>query len=296
LGQVAWRKGKIEQARTAFRKAVELKPESWSVYWDYARLTGQDKSEQVEVLAALRRTVELNPEHVDAQLQLGHYLSQMERFADALAAFDAVHKVTPDRAPRLFPGKAYAAIRLENWQVARLAALNAMKYATDDRDKERAYELIAYLNRRQQAELAEKKMTESAPRSAAEGDDERPVLARTAPPSPKTLPGGMVVEELTREEPLLSRVQGWLVNVDRGAGHAVLVVQTPESKTVRLQIYDPDKITIRNEPGSTVTLTCGQQHPQPRVTVEFLDRVDEKARTLAWGRLKSRRSASSLRG
>jgi len=34
LGQVAWRKGKIEQARTAFRKAVELKPESWSVYVD----------------------------------------------------------------------------------------------------------------------------------------------------------------------------------------------------------------------------------------------------------------------
>ena len=74
LGQLSWHKGDTEGARAWLRKAVELKPDDWNIYWDYARLASQSDSDRTVVIASLRRILELNQTHVDAKLMLAEQL------------------------------------------------------------------------------------------------------------------------------------------------------------------------------------------------------------------------------
>lgn len=150
-GQVLWRKGRLAEARAAMRRAIDLNPSLWSVYWDYAQLHQYEPTEQVRVLEALRKAVGLNPSHLDARLMLGHRLVQLERPAEALVIFDAVSGVPPEKAPRLFLGQAWAHAKLNHFEQARVAAVNAGNSARDPADADAARRILRYIETRKTA-------------------------------------------------------------------------------------------------------------------------------------------------
>jgi Flp pilus assembly protein TadD len=148
LARLALRKQDMESARAHLRKVMPLQPNDWRVYWDYARIeSGSD--EHAPIITAMRRIVELNPSHVDAALMLAERLHHNKQYGESLVAYRSIKSVNAARAPRLFIGKAHTHLRLEQFNEARTAAQEALKYAKDARDKESAANILSFLTSHQ---------------------------------------------------------------------------------------------------------------------------------------------------
>ena len=85
--------------------------------------------------------------------------------------------------------------------------------------------------------------------------------------------GGQVYRLKDPNQPLPSSITGSLDQVGCDATRARLRLSAG-GKTVRLLIADPDAITITNQPGSSVSLSCGDQNPPKRVNIQYIDKPD----------------------
>ncbi|MGH9630146.1 MAG: tetratricopeptide repeat protein, partial [Bryobacteraceae bacterium] len=264
LGQIAWRRGSLEEAKDAMRKAVGLKPPAWNVYYDYARLAFSDEGEGAAVLAALGEVVRLNPTHLEARLLTGEQMYRMKQYREAIDHYKAIKSVTPAFAARLFVGLAWANLGAEQLEDARLAVLSAVKYVRDDRSKQDVDRILDYLNRRREAE--------KAATAAASLDSTAPSTRRSVAPAPDEV-------RTIEAKPILSSVRGVLKHVDCDVNSAKLTVASA-GKTIQLLISDPGTITIRNQPGSSINLFCGPQTKAIQIVVEYLDKSDTKADTI----------------
>ena len=255
LAQVAWRRNDRVAAAKYFKRAVDLKPPVWNVYWDYAKVADPNDSEAV--IGALKRSLELNGNNTDARLLLGYQLYMAERFKEAVTVYKTIPSIDGDRAPQLFLGIAHAAARAGDWTEAESAVAQAKKYAKTPSDVNGANLLADYLERR---------------KSAAAAPDQ-PVLA----PTP-------AVQEATAAaaRPAVSenvwKIRGLLRQVDCMDAQARLRIMAG-SRTITLVIADPDQIVLTNKPGTSMTLTCGAQPEGTDVTVEYVPKKDEKAGT-----------------
>jgi len=153
---------------------------------------------------------------------------------------------------------------MEQLTDARIAAISALKHVRDDRDKQNVDRILDYLNRRQEAE--------NAAAAAASVDSTAPSTTRPVAPDPDEV-------RTIQASSILSSVRGVLKHVDCGANGAKLTVASA-AKTMQLLISDPGAITIRNQPGSSINLTCGPQTKAIQVAVEYLDKSDTKTGTL----------------
>ncbi len=166
----------MEQARDELRQAVRLKPAAWSPRWDYARLAQNEPGERNEVLTALHEVVRLNPKNLDAQLLLGHHLVATDKPKQALDILDALRGVPPAKAAGMFVTMAWAHAKLNEPEPARVAVLNALKYAKDPADIESARRFVDYLKRRRDS--GSRSCTPGAAGSGSHG------LAHTGCPGP----------------------------------------------------------------------------------------------------------------
>jgi tetratricopeptide (TPR) repeat protein len=242
LGNVALRSGNIDGARGYLRKAIDLDPPGWQVWWSYARLSVGAKPDEEKVLAALRKTLRLNGTNTEARLALGYQYFSMGRFAESLETYKTIRSVTPDRAPKLFLGRAWAAMRLDKFDEARTDAETARKYAKEPGDIDSVKKMIDYLDHRQAA-------------GASQG-----------PPA------------LADNSEILSSVRGILKQIDCMTTKARLQIEVG-GKLVHLLVNDPGAIKIRNQPGGSIDFICGAQPAPKPVVVEYIDRADAETET-----------------
>lgn len=262
LGNLAMRSNDTPAARKHFQRAFLLDPPVWSVHWTYARLMGNNREERESVVRALRRAVELNPALIEAQLMLGFELYAAGKYTESMSAYKAIRKVKPDRAAQLFLGMAHTAVRLENWAEAQANVDQAKKYARDDRERASAADLAAWLEQRR----------------AVKATAASTVSALRATPVPQVQTSGSPEGVAKASEEVLPSVHGILKQVDCMVTRARLRIQRDHTE-VRLLISDPDSITIRNQPGSSVTLTCGPQPAGTRVLIEYVEAVNKETGT-----------------
>ena len=120
LGQVAWRKNDRAAAAKYLKRAVDMNPPAWTVYWDYVRLASP--SDSAAIIPALQRLLQLNGSLTDARMMLGYELYTAERYKEALQVYKTIRSVDAERAPRLFLGMAHSAARAGEWSDAEAAA------------------------------------------------------------------------------------------------------------------------------------------------------------------------------
>jgi tetratricopeptide (TPR) repeat protein len=150
LGQVAWRKNDRTAAAKYLKRAVDMNPPSWTVYWDYVRLAGASGS--AAIIPILQRLLQLNGSLTDARMMLGYELYSAERYQEALQVYKTIRSVDAERAPRLFLGMAHSAARAGEWSDAEAAAAQAVKYAQKPEDVSSARQLADYLEGRKRAQ------------------------------------------------------------------------------------------------------------------------------------------------
>jgi tetratricopeptide (TPR) repeat protein len=103
-GVVAYREGRLPEARALFEKVVAEDPQD-SAATHYLGLISQAQGDTDGALRWYGRTLELAPEDTDARFDLGTLLLEAGRLPEASAEFDRVLAAQPDRAPaRLFAG------------------------------------------------------------------------------------------------------------------------------------------------------------------------------------------------
>ena len=268
LAYLEWRKGNVQAARQHFQRATERGTKNWKTYWDYARLLGGDDSK--ESIAALRKTLELNPDLMEARMMLGSELYRSGVYAQALITLRELKNVPPERAATVYLILAYCAMQLKMENDAKQFAEQALKYASKPGESESARQVLAYLNHK-----GPDVPTAGAPPAAGgvaevSVSETRPVLRRQeldslTPPSEAPAPDNLR---------LMAR--GRLTRLDCLEGVARIRLNA-DGTDYSLLIRKPDRVAIRNNLGAAVEMKCGDQSTP--VAVEYTLERDEKYST-----------------
>ena len=228
LGYLAWRRKENDEALKDFGTAFALGGRDPGMLWDYGRLVRQgNAAESIRVLSELMAE---QPARTEVRMELAATQLVSKQPAAAIETLDAVKRITPEEAPRLFLLLAHAHLDVGQKDEARASAQNLAKFAKTDADKAQATEILRYLD------AAEKGSTASPP------------------------PMGRSVQGLV---PLAKSIAGAFVELDCSGSAPKMVLETAEGKKVFL-IDDPKKVL-----GDTLDLTCGPQ-PKVGVKVQFV--------------------------
>ena len=97
-GSLRWNRKDLAGARTAFERAIDLKPNNASAVAALARLLFWDLNEQEKGLALAARAKELNPEDALTAGIYGWFLLDLGRYDEARQTFDQALRKHPDNA------------------------------------------------------------------------------------------------------------------------------------------------------------------------------------------------------
>jgi Tfp pilus assembly protein PilF len=94
LGNALLGKGKLDEAISSYRKAIELDPKNGDNY-DSLSSALDDKEQYEEALANCRKAIELKPKNYSFHLNLGVVLSHSGRREEAMASYREAIKLNP---------------------------------------------------------------------------------------------------------------------------------------------------------------------------------------------------------
>ncbi len=272
LGYLAWRQGKLDEARADFSKAVELGSRNARMYYEYYAMAGQAGEPRDRQILLLRRALELDPEYHDARLQLGFLLMADSDHAGALAQFARLKSVEPEQSFQFFRAAAYAAYRTGDKEGARANAKRAAELATNPTEKTAIEDLEAAIDARRGDSLQA-----TAARPATEEESgARPALQRGA--APLSAREQAPIPELPKRR-ALTAVEGTLDQIDC-LGATARIRMTAGGRSVGLLIDKPNGIEVRGAQAGTFTLTCGPQKVRRKVRVEYEPNVNNNLGTI----------------
>jgi tetratricopeptide (TPR) repeat protein len=245
MARLSWMNADKDGMRRHFARAIELGTTNAKIYYDYAGLLQESGAGPEESEAMLRKAVALDPSLVDAHLRLGFYSMNAGRFGQAVADLRQIKNIDREQAFEYFRALGYAFYRLNDGVEAKKHAESALKYAADERQKQIATELLAYVTR-----------AASRPGAppAIPAPDGRPRLQRR--PADETA-ATLAPEPLDQTR----QVQGLLKQVDCLDASARLRLEV-EGKERAYLIDDPSKVIIKAAgDGGKHDFTCGPQKP-----------------------------------
>ncbi|MEP6961144.1 MAG: hypothetical protein ABI995_03650, partial [Acidobacteriota bacterium] len=180
LGYLAWRENRREEALANFAKAFELGDRTERFLWDYGRMEEPEDSQKA--LTILTTLTKLQPQHLDARIEVGGMLLNLRKPGEAVAAVADIQKVkNQNQLERLLylTGSAYA--QLGELQEARARAEQLKQQATAAEFTKRAEVLLSYVARVEES---------NARKLAAPPPPLMAVMAAVAPPENSADEGG----------------------------------------------------------------------------------------------------------
>ncbi|HWD00686.1 MAG TPA: tetratricopeptide repeat protein [Candidatus Sulfopaludibacter sp.] len=245
LGAVAAARQQYDEARSLWKRALELGLADPAICFHYAELLDGDPARQDERRAALERAIQLQPDFDDARWVLALMHSNAARYEEALAQLQTMQEIPAARAYHYWYTMADVLAGLGRSQEAQAAAHRASEHAATNEERARA------------AQLAYIAQTHLAVRVARDAEG-NPRMVTTRVPNDATDFNPFV-------EPAddLRHVQGLLKEIECG-GTLRIVVDTGAER-LRLTIADPQRVQMRNAPAEFV---CGPQSGVP-VIVDY---------------------------
>jgi tetratricopeptide (TPR) repeat protein len=250
LGYLSWREGHREEAVDVFDKAFDLGYRERGMLWDYGRMAEQSHPE--DAARALGSLVEIQPDRVEARIELAAVQLRLKQPQAALATLRPATKVSAKDAPRLFRIMAYAQLDNNNREEARNAAKRLAETAQEQADKDEAQRLLNFLDSSSAVAIAPLVM----PSPGNDSNSGPPRMARA--PKPVAAPA----QPLPPPRP---SIEGVFVQLNCSGAQATVVVEAGGKKRAFL-IDDPNKIIVPGQAGGFADLACG---PQKRVSVRI---------------------------
>ena len=132
-------------AITAFRRAFEAGTRDANLCFQFA-MKMRTWIPDADFVAALRRAAEIDPAFSAAQEQLAAYAFDSHDYAEAVTRLHLVKKVDHAGAFVYYRALAIAAFQIGEVGEAKVAAARAQQYAVAQEDKQKAQELLNYVN------------------------------------------------------------------------------------------------------------------------------------------------------
>jgi TolB-like protein/DNA-binding winged helix-turn-helix (wHTH) protein/Tfp pilus assembly protein PilF len=86
---------RTEEARQAYRRALELDPVSPNINGAFADFLWYDAGQREQALEQMRKTLELDPHQFNNRLRMGHFYLVLKRYREALAEFKKAEEISP---------------------------------------------------------------------------------------------------------------------------------------------------------------------------------------------------------
>jgi tetratricopeptide (TPR) repeat protein len=230
LGNLAWLRGQMVEARKNFAKAFELGDRNPTLLWDYGRIAERDAPQ--ESILALSELLKREPDRVDVRIELASVHLRAKRNSEVLATLAPVRTVSAENAPQFFEIMAYAQLQAGAPAEARATAQRWVSVAETPEQKLDAERLLADLENPRTPPL--------------QGEPRLPTEKASVTGRPS--------------------VEGAFVQLDCEGAQAKVVVETAGGNKVFL-IEDPDRITVGG-PQGTKEMSCGPQEAV-KVRIEY---------------------------
>jgi tetratricopeptide (TPR) repeat protein len=282
-GYLEWQAGHQESARQEFAQAYQAGTKSPQMCFDYAMLTWQANSRPKDAIPMLRRAIELQPDYVDARLQLGLALASTQDYSEAIDQLRQVKHVTPEQAPSYFLALGYSYLATSHSDDARANAEAAKKHAKSTADIDQTDRLFRLLDAaaKKPAVVAVITGPPAAPApSTASSLDVAPTNDSGPPTLQRRPEAAMDVHESAPRNPFIqkddqiSRVEATAQRLDCAGKSAELHVRVGRASMV-FEIPDPEKVLIRHGDEAHHDFSCGAQQPYP-ITVIYAAKPDPK--------------------
>lgn len=261
LAYLAWRDQDQKQAVELFAKAYELGDHNPKLLWAFGRLAERDRPE--DALRALEELVKLEPGNVDARIEVAAVQMNARQPAQALATLKPITNVTPQQAQRLFDIIASAQIQTGDRAGARATATRLASEAKDQRFKDRAAEMLRYLDQAdsRQNVVPAPQRAQTAPELQGAAPEQRPGLVARAP-TPASPPPQPTVPAAERPS-----VQGRIVAMNCNETPTLIVETDQGNRTFALE---PNKTVVLGAETGALNLRCGRL-PTPMPVRIFYD-------------------------
>jgi tetratricopeptide (TPR) repeat protein len=273
LGYLALQAGDQAAARQYFSKAFTAGTKNAQMCVDYAQLEWQ--AAPADLIAILRRAVELKPDYVAARLQLGLALTNHENYTEAIDQLHRIPKIEPDQAPSYFLALAYSNLRTGHPDEARKDAESAKKWAKTPAQTEEAETLLRSVD---ESKAGPPRGISAQPEQASinNTDPGRPTLRHSDAPASE-IHEAAPRNPFVKREDQVSHVEGLAQRLDcegQSARFQVLVGKA----TMVFEILDPSSVLIKHSGEAHHDFTCGPQQPFP-VAVDYAVKPDPKKGT-----------------
>ena len=263
LGYLAWRAGDTKLALDQFAKAYELGDHSRKLLADYGRLAERDRPQ--EALRVLTELLRLQPDDLDSRIELAFAQMNASQAKEALVTIKDVTKVNVQQAQRLFYVVAEAQLRLGDRVEARTTATRLQQVASEQGYKDRAADMLRYLDRADLAAQAGQRLV--APPVAdpdglpAEEEAPRPVtlLRREDRARP-----GVDSAAVAAARPV---VEGRLVIMECGE-FPRMTLETDQGRKTFVAL-DPNRIVVTGDQPTAQGIPCGAQQKPITIRIHY---------------------------
>jgi len=232
LAYLALDGGDIKKALENFAKAYALGDHSPGLLWDYGRYAEGEKPE--DSLRLLGELLKLEPDNLDARIELAYVQAFAGKPRESLATIGTIKQIDAEHGQKLFFAMARAQLQLGQAAEARASALRLQSVALTKDFRDRAAEILSYLDAQEQQARARSGRGAAAP----------------AKPTGNSL----------------AEVQGRIVMMDC-SGVPSVVVET--SRGQKIYVLEPNRYAITGNLPPGQGMRCGPQDSPPAVSIRY---------------------------
>jgi tetratricopeptide (TPR) repeat protein len=154
IGNVALWARDMSTARQYFEKAYDAGDADARVCFELAMLEREAKQPLAKIIPILERSLKSKPDYTDAKVQLGLIRIDARDFQGAISTLMSIPKITPQYAPPVYCGLAYARVQSGDLEGAREDALTCRKWAKTDAETSRAEKILKFIEARSKPSVA----------------------------------------------------------------------------------------------------------------------------------------------
>lgn len=154
LGFTALSVKDYDAARINFEKVYAAGGNNPRMCFELALLESRAGRPAERVVEPLHRALQVKPDYVEAQMQLGLYYVASRDYSKAVETLTSIKKIGPDKAFVVFGSLAYAYLQTGDLEKARADAVYAKQWARDARQSAGQDQLIALIDARAKSPFA----------------------------------------------------------------------------------------------------------------------------------------------